>query len=185
MEIKDLPIGDEAFKAAVLETGLTNPEDVIEIRARKQKIKSVDGLECFPNLKLLDLTRNQLTEIDVSQNLLLEELYLGSNELEELDVSHNNALRHLEIFINDIESLNLEGLTQLENVYASKNDLVELNLSGNPLIDEIQLSHNEELNLLMLPENHVPFIVKAENTQLDEDVKAFLTENLASHNLKI
>ena len=185
MEIKDLPIKDAAFKAAVLATGMTDPDEVTEIRARKQKIKSVDGLAYFPNLILLDLTRNQLTDIDLSGNPLLEELYLGSNELEQLDVSHNKALRHLEIFINDIESLNVQGLLQLENIYASKNDLFELNLSGNPLIDEIQLSDNEELQSLKLPQNHVPFIVKAENTQLSDEVKAFLTENLSVHNLKI
>jgi len=185
MEIKDLPIEDEAFKAAVLASGFTDSEEVTEIRARKQKIRSVEGLEHFPNLKLLDLTRNQITEIDLSGNPLLEELYLGSNELEELDVSHNKALRHLEIFINEIESLNLEGLTQLENVYASKNDLVELNLSSNPLIDEIQLSNNQDFSSLTLPKDHVPFIVKAENTQLSEDTKTFLAENLSTHNFKI
>ncbi|TVZ38804.1 Leucine Rich Repeat (LRR) protein [Alteromonadaceae bacterium 2753L.S.0a.02] len=184
MKLSEIEFEDDAFKEAVLATGLENAEEVTEIRARKSSIVKVNGLEHFPNLRLLDLTRNRLTDIDLSSNPLLEEVYLGNNEIEEIDLSANPNLTHLEIFINDISELDLTPLTKLENLYANKNDLTELDLSNNPFIEQIQVSDNE-LETLVLPENVKPFIIKAENTKLDDETISRLKELVTDHNLKL
>lgn len=184
MKLADIQFEDKAFEAAVLATGLEKAEEVTEIRARKQSINKVNGLEHFPNLKLLDLTRNQLTEIDVSPCSALEELYLGNNELEEIDLSHNTELTHLEIFINDISELDLSSLTKLENLYANKNDLTEIDLANNPAIEEIHLNDNE-LEELTLSAHCTPFVIKIENTKLADDTKAWLKTLVDEHNFKI
>ena len=184
MKLTDIEFEDEAFKAVILATGADTTEQVTEIRGRKSGIKKVKGLEHFPNLKLLDLTRNLITDIDLSANKLLEELYLGNNDLDEIDLSQNTQLTHLEIFINNISELDLSALGKLENIYANNNDLTELDLTGNPLIEEIHLNDNE-LEQLTLAENCKPFIVKVENTKLGEETRSLLKELIAPHNLSV
>lgn len=184
MKVSDIQFEDESFKEAILSLGIEDSSNIIEIRARKRSIRKVNGLEYFPNLKLLDLTRNLITEIDTSKNPLLEELYLGSNEIEELDLSNNTQLTHLEIFNNDISELDLSHLSRLENLYANKNDLVSVDLSNNPDIEEIQLSDND-LEALTLAQECKPFIVKAENTKLADAAREHLKTLVSEHNLKI
>lgn len=184
MKISDIIFEDEAFAAAVAATGCENAEDVIEIRARKSAIKSANEIKYFKNLKLLDLTRNRLTEIDVSNNTALEELYLGSNEIEELDLSNNHQLKHLEVFINDLSELDISQSQLLENLYANKNDLTQIDLSRNPHIEELQLSDNE-LEKVVFPETFRPYIVKLENTKIDDSTKSYLKQLVGEHNLKL
>ncbi len=184
MKLTDIDFADETLKSIVLATGFEEAEDVIEIRARKSAITSAQGIEFLPNLKLLDLTRNRLESVDVSKNTLLQELYLGSNELEELDLSQNSQLTHLEVFINEIAELDLSGTPKLENLYANKNDLTKLDLSNNPMIEEIQVSDND-LEELTLPKDCKPYIIKAENTKLDDDTKELLRHIVSSGKVKI
>ena len=184
MNINDVPFTDDEFKAAVLATGCTDTEQVIEIRARKSGLQNLDGLNCFPNLRLLDATRNQITEVDLTGNPLLEELYLGNNELETLDLSANTELRHLEIFINDISVLDVSMLTKLENLYANKNDLNELDLTANPNLEELQFSDNEVTELALAAECK-PFIVKAQHNQLSSSTVAQLEALVPAENLKL
>ncbi len=184
MLIADITFSDDKFKAAVLASGVQDCEDVTEIRARKCQIRQVEELKYFPKLVLLDLTRNQLSRIDVSANPLLEELYLGNNELTSLDVSANPKLRHLEVFINDINELDLHANPLLENLYASKNDLARLDLRSNPGLDELHIAHNSIAELLLAPESH-PFLVRAEQTQLPADTLNMLRQRVAAENLRL
>ena len=184
MKLTDIEFEDPAFKACVLATGLETAEEITELKCRKQSISSASGIEHFPNLKLLDLTRNKLTELDVSHNPLLEELYLGNNRIEALDLSHNPNLTHLEIFINEIAELDLTVTPKLENLYANANDLEVIDLSSNTDIDEILVSDNN-LREIRLPEGCKPTVFKAENNMLPEAQKAHLRSLVDSHRCKV
>ena len=105
MKLTDIEFEDDAFKACVLATGMENAEDVIELRCRKQGIESAAGIEHLTNLKLLDLTRNEISKLDLSKNTKLEEAFLGNNELKSLDISGCSALTHLAVFINELDEL--------------------------------------------------------------------------------
>ena len=140
MKISDIEFKDEAFKACALESGLENAEDVAKLICRNKGISSTKGLEYFTGLKLLDVTRNQLEELDVSNNLLLEELFAGNNQLTSIDLSSNINLKHLEIFINELTDLDVTKNQKLEEIYANKNELTVLDLKNNSELLDLRLS---------------------------------------------
>ena len=177
MKLEEIPFDDEAFKAAVFASGESEAEAITEIKARKQSIKSAGGIECFPNLKLLDLTRNQITALDLSRNPKLEQLFIGNNQLEELDVSALPELEGLEIFMNDITELDLSHNPKLEVLYANANDFSELDLSNNMQLVEVQLSDNS-LKQLVLPEGTSFESFRAENNLFSEEQKEALQQKL-------
>ena len=57
------------------------------------KIKSLEGIQHFTALTALNCWNNQITNLDVSQNLALTELDCRENQLTDLDVSQNTALK--------------------------------------------------------------------------------------------
>ncbi len=184
MKIADIKFDDEAFRAAVMASGVENAEELTHIKGRKKTIKSARGIEHFTNLKFLDLTRNMLAELDLTQNPLLEEVYVGNNQLEVLDLSCNPNLTHLEIFINDIAELDLSGSSKLENLYANDNELSELDLSASEYVEELQVSDNN-LKQITLAERPRLRVCMAQNNFLPEEFKVSLRNSLDTHNLKL
>lgn len=171
MKIADIPFEDEAFKACVLATGAEQAEEVKRLECRKKGIESVAGIEYLTNLKLIDLTRNEISKIDLSKNVELEEAFLGNNELTELDVSGCSKLTYLEVFINQLEVLDLSNNPLLETLCANKNDLESLDLSKNPELVDLRLSSNE-LESLDLSSNSKLERVELDMNPLSEDAKA-------------
>ena len=163
MKIADIEFKDEAFKACVVATGFENAEEIVELRCRKQKITDVSGIEYLTGLKLVDLTRNSLTSVDLSKNINLEEIFLGNNAIEHLDVSGCTKLVHLEVFMNDLEQLDLSNNKDIEDLWADLNDLEQLDVSGmtelfdlrvnNNNLKDIDLSGNPKLEKVYLKEN--------------------------------
>jgi Leucine-rich repeat (LRR) protein len=175
MKLTDINFEDEAFKACVLATGVENAEDITVLNCRKQKIKSAAGIEYLTNLKVLDLTRNELSELNLSKNMLLEEAFLGNNELSALDISGCTALTHLEVFINQLDELDVSNNPLLEAIYANKNDLEAIDLSQNKELVDLRLSGNE-LSDINLSVNDKLEKVELEKNPLSETAKSIVQQ---------
>ncbi len=102
---------------------------VEEIKVNSMNIYSLDGIECFPNLKVLQCGVNKLTSLDVTQNPLLEQLSCNHNQIAALDVSHNPQLTYLYCTVNQLTSLSLN--TGLEQLVCSGNPLATLDVRPN------------------------------------------------------
>lgn len=73
-----------------------------ELKVSGMNISTLEGvLERMPNLEVLDCSKNQLTNIDVSKNTNLLELYVKDNQLKELDVRNCGDLRFIDFSGND------------------------------------------------------------------------------------
>jgi len=147
MKLNEITFEDKAFEACVLATGCENAEDIKELVCRKQKIASAAGIEYLSNLKYIDLTRNELSHLDLSKNVYLEEAFLGNNELTSLNISGCSALTYLEVFINQLEELDVSHNTELETLIASQNDLEKLDLCNNQKLIDLRLNKNELCDL--------------------------------------
>jgi len=119
-------------------------------------IDDLTGIEDFISLIYLDCSGNNLTELDVSNNINLTHLDCHWNDLTELDVSHNINLTHLDTYFNDsIAELDLTNNPELLHLYCSGNNLSELDISnnaelirlncGNTNISSLDVSNNLEL----------------------------------------
>ena len=84
------------------------------------------------NLYALGASNNQLTNIDLSNNLLLTNLDVGFNELTELNVTSLLDLRSIECPGNQLETLDLSNNLEMVDLWCYGNQLEYLNVrNGN------------------------------------------------------
>ena len=137
---------------------------ITSINCASQKIKSLKGIEYFPELQYLWCQDNELTELDVSSNPELIRLNCGSstndgtilgNKLTSLDVSENTKLQYLYCQHNQLEKLDV-----------SRNlDLVQINCANNQ-ISTLDVSKNTKLQILYCGSNSLSKLDVSKNTEL-------------------
>ncbi len=103
---------------------------VKEIECKRMGITSLKGIEYFTALEDLYCYDNELTELDLSQNIKLEELNCSTNRLTVLDLSQNPKLKMVICSDNALIALNLSSNSKLTNLNASGN-IREITLTGN------------------------------------------------------
>lgn len=140
-------------------------------------IKDLTGIEFFPELKNLDCSENQLTQLDVSKNPNLKRLVCYKNKLTSLDVSGNTSLTELQCYTNQLTSLNLGENAKLDTLNCVVNRLTSLDLSGNAnltklacssnLLTSLDVSNNPNLILLDCERNLLTSLNVSKNTELD------------------
>ncbi|SMC75390.1 T9SS type A sorting domain-containing protein [Moheibacter sediminis] len=154
------------------EIQVSEAEAVWYLYIPEANISDPTGMEAFINLRSLDLTQNnltninltsltqltglglgnnQITSIDVSQNVLLISLVLNSNNLTDLDVTQNPNLELLYPSSNPgLSELDLSQNPNLKNVTILNNNFTELDFSNNPLLTHVSLSDMDNLTLINL-----------------------------------
>lgn len=150
MKVADIPFEDDAFKQCVLDTKAENTEEITRLICRKKQIKNLAGIEYLTELKTLDVTRNQITRLDLAKNTQLVDLLAGNNEIGELDISGCTKLETLELFTNNLEVIDLSNNPLLEEFFANGNDLSSVSLSANTELQKVRLSSND-ITVLELP----------------------------------
>ena len=142
---------DEAFREYLKkfdtddDTFLSTAErrDVTEINVSNKGITTLEGISYFPNLKKLDCSNNQLTELDVSKNTELVTLDCSGNELTSLDVRQDAALKELYCYENQLTELDVSQNTKLKLLQCYSNQLTSLDVSKNTALEELLCNHNQ------------------------------------------
>jgi len=101
------------------------------------------GLEDFIALKELDISYNDLINIDLTQNINLEILNCEANDLVSLNVTQNTSLRWLSCSSNDISSLNVTQNLLLDTLLCHGNLLTTLNVTLNPALRNLICFFNQ------------------------------------------
>ena len=175
-------VPDDNFEQALIDLGYdsgalddyvptTNIEAVTRLDIRNKSIVDLTGIEDFTALKTLIAENNNLTTIDVRENIRLEglfinknqistvdlskntalkELFLNNNKLASIDLSKNIAINNLELSSNKLATIDLSVNISLLYVYLGSNDLVDIDLSKNTLLEEVYVGGNlllETINL--------------------------------------
>jgi len=123
-------------------------------------INDLTGIQDFSSLEDLYISGNNLTTIDLSNNLNLKLLVCKQNNLSQLDLSANVLLEVLDAancftgtcnFENTFTFLNLSSNVMLNFIFLSNNNtLKELDLSNNGMLLTAGISRNTALNSLNL-----------------------------------
>jgi Leucine-rich repeat (LRR) protein len=140
-----VPLGDATSMGDGVLNNLTlisKVEGVINLNVNDSNIANLQGLEAFTNLESLYCQRNQLENLDVSQNLNLSVLECESNLFTSLDVSNNTVLRTLGCALNNLSSLDVSNNLLLEGIWFTDNNIVSLNLDVNTALNVYGLSNN-------------------------------------------
>ena len=172
-------VPDENFRSFLVEQGLAQPysgkdkalagnNEVVEstklgraiqvINCTDKGIKSMEGIELFPELKILVCSDNPFQTIDLSHNPKLVQFTAAEVPLRSLDVSLNPELRQLEVSYSDISELDLSRNPKLEYLYCIFSPRIkELDLSHSPLLHTIYI---RETNIQVLDFRKNPDIKK-------------------------
>ena len=120
------PGADDVLTAAELATYKD-----MNVAYNHNNIASLQGIEFFTNLNVLNCNRNKLTSVNLSNNKQLEWLIIYRNQLTSLDMTSNTRLKYLRCWQNTtMTSLNVAGLTQLIELDCNGCNLSTLNISG-------------------------------------------------------
>ena len=106
-------------------------EDITDFRCGDCGVKDLTGIEYLTNLQSLFAMENELTELDVSKNLKLNEIRCEKNKLTKLDVSKNTKLEILTCWNNPIESLDVSNNPELVTLSCGKTKITSLDISKN------------------------------------------------------
>ena len=141
----------------------SNLSTVYVLQVQNLGLNSLQGIEDMTNLVFLDCSNNNITSLDLSNNLHLLNLLCSQNQISSLLVGHNStlagiyaaynqlsnidvsfcpSLSTLEFRYNNISSINLENLAVLEFLGISKNNLSTIDVSKNPIIKRLDCSKN-------------------------------------------
>ncbi|CAM3331559.1 T9SS type A sorting domain-containing protein [Aequorivita lipolytica] len=152
-------IPDANFKIALIEVGVDTNNDgeiqvseaevVVNLNVNFKNISSLEGIESFINLEVLQCYGNQLIILDMSQNINLHLLGCGNNQINNLILTQNINLRTLVCDNNQLSELDISGNVNLESLGCSFNQLNSLGLSGNSKLDYLECTDNQ-LNSLFL-----------------------------------
>lgn len=135
------------------------------------KVKGADAL------KYLNCSNNNLNELDLSENLLLENLYCQNNQLSSLDLSLNTKLAFLKCHDNALEYLNIKNgqnilMTGGDTEYEGKIIYMEgMNATNNLMLQCIDVDNQEDANSGSAPYDSW---LKDLNTAYSEDCSSFL-----------
>ena len=138
----------EEIKLSIVAQGSVTVEGATEISGdqynKKYSLDAEDGaIRIIGDVKELSCGGNSLTELNVSQNDILEKLDCGVNPIEKLDLSNNSKLTDLNCPSNKLSELNLAALTKLSSLTCSNNQLSQLDLSQNTELTYLNCSQNQ------------------------------------------
>lgn len=169
-----LPINAKNFPDAnfrkYIEGNIAGGRDVLTVEERSKvetievegkNISRLEGIEAFPNLKVLKCGNNSIQKLDLRQNPKLETLKCNENQLTQLDLSKNPDIDYLYCSENQLEQLDVSHL-QLKYLYCSHNDLEQLDVKNSKWLKELDCSKNNRLTALDLDVAHKPNLVRVE-----------------------
>jgi Leucine-rich repeat (LRR) protein len=152
----------------------------IDFSADYGEISDLTGIEGFVNLTRLSAVSQAIEKIDLSNNTLLDTLYLSGNLISSIDLSHNTNLILVDIQSNDFRSadsiVGLSNATNLKDLDISWNYLEEFSIH-NESLEVLHISHNDlktldtdgamKLRNIFMPSNQLESVDFSTNISLE------------------
>jgi uncharacterized repeat protein (TIGR01451 family) len=163
--------GDGAFEtdADINNDGsiqINEAQSVLGLGVYSRQISSLEGIQQFTNLKLLDCSGNFLTELPVTNLTTLTYLECSLNHLTALDVHNLIHLKSLLCSLNPLETLDVQNLTDLEFLSCADCSLSVLEVQNLQKLKELHCFSNQltaldvqgldSLTVLECPFNQLP-----------------------------
>lgn len=139
-------------------------------------INDATGINAFTNITQLIISRNNLTNLDISNLVNLESLDCSWQNLTTLDLSNNNLINNLNFRNNQISSINTSNLSNLTHYTCAQNQLTSIDVSNNSNlinldcsymnIHNLDISNNTQLQYLDCWQDSLSSIDVSNNTAL-------------------
>jgi Leucine-rich repeat (LRR) protein len=135
------------------------PTELIEVitnlNLANRSIADLTGIEDFAALQILNASNNNLTSVDLTNNINLEELNVSDNvNLASLEVSSCVLLERIKAEDNAFSTLDISANTQLDALFVTDNDaLTEIDLSTNSLLRVLTLNNLDNISTIDVSQN--------------------------------
>ncbi|MBQ9042571.1 MAG: hypothetical protein IJ111_07120 [Eggerthellaceae bacterium] len=120
---------------------LSGCSDVVFVDVYRNRISSVDVSD-MPALRILGLQGNLIGSLDPTGLPACQGIDVGTNRLEAIDVSRNPELVELYVNGNRIRALDTSRNPKLKYLRCQDNLLTELDVTGNPLLRHLYATGN-------------------------------------------
>ena len=150
-------VPDDNFEQVLIDLGYdsildnyvttSNINSITFLDVSSKGISDLTGMEGFNNLEVFGCSFNQITYLDVSANVNLDELYAPSNPLLNIDISGAISLTKLILYDNNLSSIDLSNNTALTEIYCQNNNLISLDISSNPNLTNLWCTNNQLMSL--------------------------------------
>jgi PKD repeat protein len=114
-------------------------------------IYDVTGIEEFINVTGIQLSDNNISNMDLSSNPLLTYLSCSNNWLTSLNLTNNPLLQQVYVGSNYLTTIDISGLDSLTDFDCSSNNLSTLDLSNNALLSYVSCGSNNLTSLDIPP----------------------------------
>lgn len=102
-----------------------------ELNVSNSGITNLQGIEDFAALDYLNASFNDITTLDMSNNMMLDVLNVGFTEISSLNIT-NTPITYLEVNHTNLNTLDVSN-TNLEHLNGSHSDLIVLNVNNTNL----------------------------------------------------
>ncbi len=162
-------IPDDNFEQALIDLGYDSgePDDSIPtaninsittLKIHGKQIASLEGIQDFIALELLECSSNSLSSIDISSNLFLKELIIDDNNLTSIDLTNNKELTYLTCDNNFLSTLDVSNNTKLEILRCYHNNLSQLDVSFLTNLISLDCMTNKITNLNLQKNSSLQFL---------------------------
>lgn len=153
---------ETVFKVADLngdgEISLDEAEQIVELKLKHGSIISLNGIEKFINLELLNCSNNQINDFKINELTNLKSLDCSNNQIVTIDLLMYKELEELNCSNNLLHYLNTKDLNNLITLSANNNQISNLILPQNNTLESINIANNKinyfdfsnEMNLEMI-----------------------------------
>jgi len=123
-------------------TGIQAFKDLETLQCYSNQLTTVDLTENI-NLSTLNCSKNLLTSLSLGLNINLKYLIASDNKLTTLSLLRNTLLRQLQVNNNLLTTLTIYNSTLLEELSCDKNSLTTLNVNSNTALKTLSFTQNQ------------------------------------------
>ena len=148
-----------------------------------RKINNILGIEKLINVWQLEMYGNNISEIDLSNNIKLKEVDFRVNNIKNVDLSKNSKLTKISFTSNNISEIDLSNNVNLNDLDLANNNISEIDLSNNVNLYTINISYNklkfldfnknDKITRIVATDNNLNKINLSNNLKLEELLLSF------------
>ena len=158
----------------------TTFKELNDLELHRNNISTLD-ISDLSELSNLSIYGNKIKKINISNNTKLESVFLADNTLKNIIFGNNFMLRYLELYNNEIDEIDISNLLNLNDFIIDKNILKEINISNNNNLTHANLKHNM-LEKIIFGNNDALYELELDNNKF---IELIIPENIKLYSLRI
>ena len=131
----------------------------------REKVKSLKGIELFPELTTIWAPGNDIAELDVTKNAKLQSIDVEDSKITSIDLTQNPNLSYLNLNGNRLTAIDLSNNHLLRELYVGNNKLTAIDVRNMKNLFSFSC-YNNQLSELILPDSPKLYFLRIQGNQI-------------------